>query len=116
MKSNVKIPELREWSDADFSAWWRNHAGNPFSFFVGRCPHCGSHNARMIVKSRNMIDGYDSRSYECIESCQVECNMCHARGGLYRRELIDTPERPKYISHDSWSSIQKGIGYWNIRS
>ncbi len=115
MISNTGIPELKEWSDIDFSDWWRKHASNPFAFFAGRCPHCGAHDSKMIVKYRDMVDGYDGKVYEVVESTQVVCKRCQARGGLYRREVINTAERPKSMSHDTWSMIQNGIGFWNMR-
>lgn len=110
-----ELPELTTWSDEDFADWWKYKASNPLSFFTGRCPHCGSNHVRVIVKSRDMVDGYDTKRYDVVESAQVECRRCMARGGLYQRELLHTPERPKMMASSNWSVIQSAIGFWNNR-
>ena len=115
ISNNTQIPELREWTETECSEWWRSHASNPLSFFASPCPHCGSRNVRMIIKSRDLLDGYDGKTYRVVQSAQVLCNNCHARGGLYEREIFHTPERPKMLRGDDWSMVQAGISFWNSR-
>lgn len=112
---NGETPELKEMSDIDFRDWWKNSASNPLNFFTGRCPHCGSNNVTMLIKHREMNDSYDGKTYPCFESAQVLCNNCSARGGMYERNLLRTPERPKMQASENWSVVQYGIAMWNNR-
>ena len=115
MISNTEKPELYELTEPSFAEWWRNKSCQPLNFFTGACPHCGGHSVSMLVKARDMTDAYDTKRYTVFQSAQVLCNNCHARGGLYEREVIYTSERPRTLASMNWSIVQYGIGFWNQR-